>query len=161
MAKIFIGQYYGKSFLSRLIKWRTWSDISHTAAFLPASSHNERKNLVIEAWGKGILLHPWDDNHTRHTRIDIYSVECTRPQQNLFYDWLKGKIGCKYDFMALIGFVTRAHIESERRWFCSELIFQAAQEAGIELLKNVEAYKVSPGLINLSPLLNFEETRYT
>ncbi|OFW47580.1 MAG: hypothetical protein A2163_00735 [Actinobacteria bacterium RBG_13_35_12] len=159
MAKIFIGQYHGKSFLSRLIKWRTWSEISHTAAFLPVK--NTFGNDCIEAWGNKVRKGSFNKGHTQGTCIDIYSIYCTLKQRDSFYKWLEKHVGDKYDWCALVGFVTRKHIESDKKWFCSELIFKGLEENGIFLLQNIEAYQVSPGQIGTSPILNYETTIHT
>ena len=160
MAKIFIGQYYGKSFFSKLIKWRTWSEISHTAAFLPALVDDIYvcSDIAIEAWGKGITKGYYKDTHTPGTKIDIYSIYTTTVGSEKFYSWLYSKIGGKYDWKAIIGFVTRSHLESSSRWFCSELIYQAMVEAKIYPLQNIEPHQVAPGILNISPILNYEKT---
>jgi hypothetical protein len=40
-------------------------------------------------------------------------------------------------------------------WFCSELAFAAARQAGISLLGATEPWEVSPGLFARSPLLRW------
>jgi len=152
---IYIGQYRGKSLMSRLIRWRTWSDISHTAAFLPDLA------TVIEAWGGGVVCRPWLVGHTPGTEINLYRVTCSKEQEQRFYRFLQDQLGKGYDFTGLLGFVSRSRVEDKDRWFCSELIFAAARHAGIDLLARIEPYQVDPGTLNTSPLLNHIRTMRT
>lgn len=145
--RILIGQYYGKSFFSRLIRWKTWSDITHTSAFLPDMTN------VIEAWGGGVTKRYWRDGHTKGTRIDLFEVRCTEEQAQAFYQYLWENIGKKYDLAGIFGFAFSAKTENSEKVFCSELIFSAAKHAGIVLLDRIEPYKVYPGLIQISPIM--------
>jgi uncharacterized protein YycO len=152
--RVLIGQYNGKSLTSWIISKKTWSDITHTSAFL-------NDEVVIEAWGGGVTKRTWREGHTPGTRIRIMRVECTWEQEEKFYAFLESQIGKKYDFAGILGFGLSANLECKDRWFCSELIFAAAQYAGIELLKRIEAHKVYPGLLDVSPRLKLQETRFT
>jgi hypothetical protein len=164
MSKIFIGQYQGLSFISKLIRWRTWSKVTHTAAFLPyPHDENLPGDMVIEADTKqGVIHRPWNIGHTKGTIIDIYSIYCTKEQKEYFYNFLYGKLKAKYDLFAILGFITRKHLENDNRWFCSELIFEAlGQELQKKVLQNIESYQVSPREFNISPALKFIERRVT
>lgn len=154
---ILIGQYYGKSLLSRLIRWRTWSKVSHSAAFFAGPQGYE----VIEAWEGKVRRQPWTTGHTPGTRIQLYRVGCTLEQRRLFYEFLNAQIGKRYDYTGILGFMLRARTESKESWFCSELVFAAARQAGINLLSRIEPYQVAPGDLNISPLLEPLEVRIT
>ena len=151
MAEIIIGQYQGTSFFSKLIKWRTWSNISHTGAFLGDD--------VIEAWGGGVVRQHWTSGHEPGTKITLYRVPCLDKQWEIFYSFLLHQVGKKYDKMGILGFMTRAKSQHPDKWFCSELVFAAAKEAGIDLLARIEPYQVSPGQLDTSPILEFVENR--
>lgn len=153
---IYIGQYYGKSLVSRLIKWRTWSDISHSAAFCPDFEH------VIEAWVGGVRKCLWTEGHTPGTRIDIYRVQCTQEQQIKFYAGMEKEIGKGYDYIGLFGFVFRSSKMNDlKKWFCSKLVFAKAMEVKLYLLLRTEPYQASPGLINRSPEMKLWKTLTT
>lgn len=156
-SQILIGQYYGKSLVSRLIRWRTWSKVSHTAAFFAGPQGYE----VIEAWEGKVRRQPWTKGHTPGTRIELYRVPCTPEQRRVFYAFLGEQEGKDYDFFGILGFMVRARTESKKSWFCSELVFAAAQEAGINLLSRIEPYQVAPGTLDTSPLMEPVETRIT
>jgi uncharacterized protein YycO len=152
--RILIGQYNGKSFFSKLIMVKTFSNITHTSAFL-------NDEVVIEAWGGGVEKRTWREGHTKGTRIRIMRVDCTKEQEEKFYAFLESQKGKKYDRAGIFGIAFSVKTENPNKWFCSELIFAAAQYAGIELLKRIEAHKVYPGLIDVSPMLKLQETRFT
>lgn len=151
---ILIGQYYGTSLVSKAIKLKTWSEISHTSAFLPGGEE------VIEAWGKGVIRRPWREGHTEGTRIDLLEVKCSPEQAQAFYLFLYSQIGKEYDFKGIMGFAFSSGIHNKEKWFCSELVFAAALHAGIVLLERIEAHKVSPGLIHCTPLGKLIKTIY-
>lgn len=152
--RILIGQYNGKSFTSWVISKKTWSDITHTSAFVNDSE-------VIEAWGGGVVRRNWREGHTKGTRIRIMRVECTKEQEEKFYAFLSAQLGKKYDFAGIMGFGLSANMANKDKWFCSELIFASAKYAEIELLARIEPYKVSPGLLDVSPQMKLQETRLT
>ena len=149
---IYIGQYIGKTLTSKFIKTFTWSELSHTSAILI------RSKQVIEAWSGGITKRSITTGHAAGTIINIYKVPCTLNQRNKFYNFMEAQIGKKYDFVGILGLPLRLDIENETKWFCSELVFSAALNAGITLLARIEPYKVTPGILNTSPLLEFVET---
>ena len=154
---IIIAQYYGKSFISKLIRWRTWSKVSHSAAL----SFDEK--WVYEAWHRGgVLKSPWDDQpHTEGTRVDLYKVYCSQEEADRFYAFLESKIGTKYDFRAILGFIFRIRLAGKFILFCSEYIFTGALQMPLELLSRIEPHKVSPGHLDTSPHLKFYKTIYT
>lgn len=148
---VFIGAYHGKSLLSSLIRWRTWSEISHVAAI-------RADGQVIEAWSRGGVRHldSWHKGHTPGTRIDLYeprSWSMTRHRK--YWDWLLGQVGKKYDWLGVLGFLTRrdgAH--SRLKWFCSEKIQEGSVAVGDPFLVNVPSHRVYPGQIPTSPVLS-------
>lgn len=146
-SEILIGQYYGTSLTSRLIRWRTWSDVSHTSAFLPGGEE------VIEAWGGGVARRSWREGHTLGTKIAVYRVPCTIDQRREFYDFMHAQIGKRYDYTGILGFITRARSECKEKWFCSEVVFAAAEKAGVRLLCRIAPHQVAPGTLDTSPVL--------
>jgi uncharacterized protein YycO len=154
---IYIGQYKGVSLVSKIIRTFTWSDISHTSAFM-LKRGKMADTEVIEAWVGGVKKRPWYEGHAPGTKINLWKVACTQNQKNRFYKFMENEIGKAYDYRGLVGFVARSGVQHETKWFCSELVFAAARYAGIRLLHNIETYKVSPALLDLSPLLEYVST---
>lgn len=145
-----IALYRGESLASRVIRWATWSPYSHVAWI------DDDNGDVYEAWGKGVvragnLL----ANHTNGTPIEVFTVAGeTHERRCLIRYAMAGELGKPYDFRGVLGFVSRrAQAQSQDRWFCSELVFHAYRQAGIDLLSRIPAFKVTPGLLSYSPML--------
>ena len=138
--------YRGKSWLSWLIRWRTWRDASHVAWIC-------KDGTVIEAWAPGGVRHvsSLSCRHTPGTRIRLYAVAGLHSET--VEKLLTGELGAGYDYWGILGFALRRKTENKRRWFCSELIYWAIQQAGIQLLRESEPSKVSPGDLEMSPML--------
>jgi len=142
-----IALYKGTSALSRLIRWRTWSDYSHAAWVFPDGS-------VIEAWKGGVTHAPSIlSAHASDTEVHLFALDLTIEQRWAIQDFLIAQIGKPYDYAGILGFLAAAKTENPDRWFCSELLFSAVKQARINLLARIPAWKVYPGLLALSPLL--------
>jgi len=150
-----IALYKGTSALSRLIRWRTWSDYSHAAWVFPDQS-------VIEAWKGGVTHAPSIlAGHAPDTEVHLFTLDLTIEQRWAIQDFLIAQIGKPYDYGGILGFLTASKTEHPNRWFCSELLFSALKQAKVCLLARIPAWKVSPGLLALSPLLTPKSTHTT
>ena len=143
-----IALYRGRSWISRLIRWRTWSPYSHAAWLC-------RDGTVIEAWPGGVQ---WVSGlltqHKERTVVEVYEiVGLTEEQRTRIETFLVDQIGKPYDYLAILGFMLRKPLQKPSRWFCSELIFSACQSAGVNLLARIPPWKVSPDMLALSPQL--------
>ena len=89
--------------------------------------------------------------------IDIFDVFLSERQEEEIAHFLIAQLGKPYDYLSICRFITREPVPHWERksWFCSELSFEAFRTGGIELLKNIAAWAVSPELLGLSPLLKF------
>jgi hypothetical protein len=167
--KAYILASKGKSFVSRLIrKYQRGFPYTHIAYVLKPDKHNP---LVIEAWhepykitfkppfleGGGVYMYRFGDNHTPGTEFTIFSVDVTEEQKQKIEEFLYNTLGrSKYDFKGILGFATFSDYQNPNKWFCSELVFTAFQNAGVKLLNFIEPWKVSPRILLLSPLLKRE-----
>lgn len=148
MPQITIALFRGPGIVSRLIRWQTRSAYSHAAIVMPCG------NVIESREGKGVRqltkLEP-----TAKERIDLFTVEVTETQLQDIAWFLNEQLGKKYDWTMVARFVTRRQESrsSSEKWFCSELVFAAFQQAGIDLLRATEPWEVSPGLLARSPLL--------
>lgn len=143
-----IALYKGRSWISRIIRWRTWSPYSHAAWLC-------RDGTVIEAWPGGVQ---WVSGllaqHKEQTTVEVYEiVGLTEEQRTRIETFLVAQIGKPYDYLAILGFMLRKPLQEPSRWFCSELVFSACQSAGVNLLARIPSWKVSPDLLALSPIL--------
>lgn len=151
-----IALYRGVSPVSRVIRFMTWSDYSHASWVSPDGGYE------VESWIYGVQLEPGlGSNHTPGTVVDLFRVrDLTIEQEYLVEGFLREQVDKKYDWAGLFNFITRKpqSPDEQDKWFCSELIFAAHASAGIRLLRDIPYWKVSPGLLALSPLLEFVET---
>jgi uncharacterized protein YycO len=150
MKTISILLYRGTGIINSLIRWQTRSHYAHAAIHYNGS--------VYEALPfKGVIVRPVEDRDTKDAAEFIiagggaYLVE---DQLGLALDFLSAQVGRKYDFGGIVRFMTRQKSPKNKRWFCSELVYAAIQAAGLNLLNENEAYKISPALLSLSPYLH-------
>lgn len=146
-----IALYKGTGWVSKAIMWISRGGYSHAAILLNNDS-------IIEAHaGSGVrprknLLAEVDTN----TVVDVFNVDTTPDQDIIIQDFLKKQVGKKYDYLAIVGFIIHTTHKGRiqyGRWICSELVFAAFQQAGINLLERVECWKVSPTILSYSNLL--------
>jgi hypothetical protein len=157
--------YRGTSLVSRVIKGFTWSKYSHVSIVPSDGFHlelNKAKYMaecrLFEAWHKGepsgvVRRRGIHDAHKKGTRIDVFGVEATVKIAAVLA-FLESQVGKRYDFRGVLGFVSRRDgAQAQDKWFCSELAFAAVQAGGVDLLRDIEPHRVSPGLLSKSPLL--------
>ncbi len=150
MKDILILLYQGKSPISRLIRWQTRSIYSHASIYIVGEGN-------LEAWHVGgvRLVDKFYDGHKPDTLVDVFKTKVTPRATDLIVRFAKNQIGKKYDFRSVFRFLTRKpEDENDReKWFCSELVFASFQYGGIDLLKRIEPWAVSPSLLSMSPKL--------
>ena len=157
--KIFILQYKGTSFISKLIKAVTWSKYSHTAI-----AHGGT-GWCVEAWEKGgitMAASPWE-NHKPNTEIDVYSFKPDWIYQNRqIWKAALAMTEYKYDFISLLGFLPiLRHFwkDDPKKFFCSHLVAQVCSAGDSPLFsEQTPLYKISPGLVPWSPRLKYAAT---
>ena len=136
--------FRGTELISKLIAWQTRGPYCHAALLLPDGRQ-------IEAWSDGVDIRPGFVSHG--CQVDRFTVEATDAQIYAIVAAAIKEVGCKYDWYGDFCFVTRMHPpRSDKRWFCSELVYAMLQEAGIELFRATAAYEVSPSMLGRSPL---------
>lgn len=145
------GAHVGTGVVSRLIRWQQRSDVSHISLI-------DNDNRLIESLEfRGVTDARTLESVRNEQRVDVYSVLVAPEQHARAIQWARSQVGKKYDYWSVLRFVTRRDArENNGKWFCSELAFVAAQEAGVALLKRIPASEVSPGHFVMSPLLTHE-----
>ena len=137
--KIFIGASKGISFISKLIKKYQYND-PYTHVFYAYGDDLEsidlENPLLLEAvevpilkFG-GVRVGKFFSNdfkyHTEGTEIDMFYIEVTKEQKDNIESFLHSKIGLKYDYKGIFGFISKIqYMESKNKWFCSEILFEA------------------------------------
>lgn len=104
---------------SLAIRAFTGSDVSHVGILLPG-------NKVLEAvGGKGVSIAPLEDFMRRYNTVLHGEYPSLYPREEVI-ERAMTKIGQKYDYMALLGIVTRTGWDAKRRWVCSEILAWAS-----------------------------------
>jgi len=94
-------------------------------------------------------------------RIDLYTVKLKPDQKKLLIKFLESRMGWKYDYFGVLGFVIYSTRETRldlHRVFCSELVAAALGHAKFKLLERIPAWKVAPVMLSWSPKIKFEKT---
>lgn len=161
-------QYEGISAVSRTIRFMTWSRVSHTAWEMD-------DGRVIEAWHRpsGVrILDNFEQGHKPGTVVKAYRL----PTTDYFFlmlaeIYMLNQVGKKYQFNGVFRFLSRRDQQQfdpatfkigsyePKKWFCSCLIFAGLMHGKVNLLENVPPWRASPGLVNLSPLMQLDEVR--
>jgi hypothetical protein len=175
---VLIALHRGSSWIGKLIEWQTRSHYSHAALVFIAPGeemeHTADRNRparlceVVESREfhgvrvtEGIIREP-------DTAVDLFSVSgpdgpMSQDQTSRLREFAHQHIGKPYDYLSVARFISRRSesIHSKEKWFCSEFVFAAFQAAGLNLLRDTEAWEVSPGLLSKSPLLHPEGSLQT
>jgi uncharacterized protein YycO len=134
--------------LSKFISWQTDSDYSHAALMFD--------DCVIEAVQfKGV--HKLAHDQIDWSRVDVYQVAgMTEEAAKAIREFAESQVGSGYDYWGVLRFISRRRLPDNEDYFCSEFVFDAVRNAGINLLERIESYQVDPGQLRTSPLLILE-----
>lgn len=133
----------GRGIYSSIIRWSTWSWCSHVGIML-SDIH------VIDATGEqGVAIRtPYGDKEARY-----FTVELPEEKEQKLLVWIKSQIGKGYDWSAIYGMAFRKDWHNDDKWFCSELVAAAFEEAGHPLLRSENLSRVTPRDLLMSPYL--------
>lgn len=174
-----IANFKGVSLISRIIRWVTRSQYSHSAfmfdEFAEAAAIDLVKNgmdlgkltnisagSMVEAVNDGVM-NPGSYNvyHTPGTPIDVFEFEppLTMAEEKLLIMTLCTKIGEPYAFWLVFRyFVLRWSGANLLSWFCSELVAYVCDMIRRPLFSRTEAFSVPPDWVARSVRLKFKET---
>ena len=146
--------YKGQSFFSKAITRFTDGPYSHVALMLDSGE-------IVEAYpGKGVRRRSGIfDGLSNNPEADVFILTKQIDDQSV-EEFLNRQIGKKYDWSLITRFVTHTN-ESRKlgnKWICSEIVFASIWKGGLKLLERIDAWKVHPSLIPLSPYLRLEKT---
>ena len=123
MAQIKLVAFYGKSFVSKSIRYFTRSKkYSHIAVMMP-------DGRLIEAWPHGkSKIKSWTDwsdwsAHTPGTKYEIWSLEVSDNTASYCHNrWIEmAEQKVPYDWWGIVGFVFKKIKNSKAKLFCSEM----------------------------------------
>jgi uncharacterized protein YycO len=95
--------------------------------------------------------------------VQLFDVELTDAQYQKVIDFLQAQIGKKYDYPAVFGIVLNGSEDGRayrNKWFCSELVAAALEQAGIKVLERIPSWKISPVLLSYSNILKFKKNNF-
>jgi hypothetical protein len=124
---------------SWLIRWFTWSPFSHVDLVLP-------DGRLLGARGSGGVAIRDPEPFYKVARFQVDA-----PDRVL--DLAAEQIGKPYDWAAILGIAARGDWQDQGRWFCSELVAWAFQQAGRPLLRANHFHRITPRDLLLSPYL--------
>lgn len=151
----YVALFCGTSLISRMIRWHTRGLWSHAAVVIDGVVYEARE-------GRGVIKRRWgtsgypDKAWTLRTPVEALSLEQVEAMKN----WLDAQMGSPYDYRQVFRFVTRLgfHPSTAGKWFCSELVYEAFKQVGVELFSNVEAYEVPPVWLDRTVMLHTAHT---
>lgn len=156
MITILVSLHRGSAFASKLIQWQTRSAYSHAGILLPDGRFVESREGHGVRVVRGLQM-------AHHEQVDLFEVQVTETQADEIDQFLTEQDGKPYDWTMVARFVSRrqANRESAGKWFCSELVFAAFQQAGVILLRDTQPWECSPGLLARSPVLKVRQLNIT
>lgn len=157
--------YKGTGFTSRLIQWGSESAYSHVAVVV-----DPEISLAIESnVGHQDGVRALDLRKLKEGEVDAFRIKTEFPfDGKRVTSFLVGCLGARYDylgvtglaflkvagFLTLKGFRGYDRFQIAKDYFCSELVYEAFSEGGLDIVPQIEFDKTtSPGDIARSPLL--------
>lgn len=121
-----------------LLRAFLWSNWTHCGII----DSSDEGDFVIEASpSKGVQRIPLEDYTDKSSEFIILLIPVKNSQRVI--DCAKTQIGKPYDWLGVIGIGFRRHWQNTGRWFCSELIAWAFEEAG-EPLFIFKTWRITP-----------------
>ena len=131
--------YNGQGFGSGFIRRFTFGNFSHVS--LVFEWNNGECEEIEAIQGKGVIMHkPWSADEKDFIELDVPVTEAVAFE--VFIE-AHGKLGAKYDWKGIWGFVRKKNRHNPNKFFCSELVAYALYKAGYPLSRR-EPYRETP-----------------
>ena len=129
-----------KGLISRLVCFFTRSEFSHVDLYDPKS------NTVIGSIAPaGVREIPLQEMLTSCSKAVVKTMSNIDDKKILAY--ARSKIGAKYDWTAMLGFIFRQLFDNPSRYFCSELVVLAFTRAGYPIVNDEFHIKPTPDFL--------------
>ena len=137
-----------RDFVSWAIRRVTFSEFSHAEIV----TEDQQSYIGAHASG-GVMQRPID--YCKPSFERRYAIPCTDAQLAKAMGYARSMIGAPYNFEDIVGLLFHRNLSTKGRVICSMFVYQAAWEAGIQLLNVLPDYSnlVTPDTLHLSPLL--------
>jgi uncharacterized protein YycO len=116
------------------IRWLTGSQWSHCALVMG--------DIAVEATWPRVRKVPVQQIMNEHTKSLMIDIPC-KDDAAAFYKALS-QVGKPYDLTALFGWLSGRDWQEEDKWFCSELVAWAFDQAGSPLFRDGVLSRVTP-----------------
>jgi uncharacterized protein YycO len=144
--------FRGCGLLSSLIRRATRSDYSHAGMLFRQGG----RLYCLEAVGSGVRLAPVSRLLAHYPEGVYYcGVDAPEPAREIALEFGFEQLSLRYDVLGLVRFAfalffaaKRRAVESDQRWFCSELVAAAYRAAGFPLTDALPCYTSPADLIN-------------
>lgn len=97
---------------------------------------------MIEATWPRVRVTPLADVLAKHSRWTIIDLPCGNPAAVIAA--ARSQIGKPYDLTAVLGIAIHRDWQDSARWFCSELVAWAFEQAGSPLFRADAVRRVTP-----------------
>jgi len=142
--RVYVCGYKGRGLIGRAINWFTYGKISHVSLVFELSSGQW---IEIESMQpKGVRERSWQGEGS------LFEVPCCYSQKKTIYATARNLIKSKYDFVSILGFITRKSMNSSNRFHCGEFALHCLAKGGVEL-QRMPHHKAHPTIICASPIL--------
>lgn len=135
-----IALYRGTGPIAAAIRWQTRGSYAHASWVCADGS-------CIESHGKSGVVHVPSPFTQNKGLADIYVVEgLTHAQHAAVEGFLQRRVGSGYDWLGVARFLSGVNRNNMERWFCSELVAEACEMAGLPLHRT-DAWRISPSTL--------------
>lgn len=147
-----IAAYIGRSLTSRAIQLFTragFNGPSHVAI------RDTRTGLVYEAWEPHVvrILPHLGQDHAPGTRVDLYDWILAPADADKVLAFCASQVGRKYDFLGILGFLTKRARDNYDKWFCSEMVVAAGNLTRNPIVMRTNPRNAAPVHVCWSPAL--------
>lgn len=137
--------------IAALIRTVTWSRWSHVALI--------DGDDVIEALWPRVKVSPLADAIAARPNHVIVDLPCNAPDEVIRA--ARAQVGKPYDLLAIFGLLMHRNWQETDRWFCSELVAWAFNQAGSPLFRAEAMHRITPqNLWILAPARPEEPLRF-
>lgn len=133
-----------RGFYDRVIGFWTHSDCVHAEFHWPVTEPMPDAYFGAQPMG-GVHARNW--NYLGDVAYDVYTVDMRPESVGKLTAFLASQTGKPYDFRAILNLgLFEGDVTTQKRWFCSELVFYALKHAGISLLRATkrESDRITP-----------------
>jgi uncharacterized protein YycO len=132
VALLFSTSHSPFSWLIRALTWSRWSHVSIVDG-----------DTIIQAHAlHGVIRTLYAEALAADADYEMVRVHCHDPEAVIAA--ASSQIGKKYDWFALVGFILRRDWQAEDKWFCSELVAWAFQQARQPLFRPEAMRRITP-----------------